>query len=230
MGVRGGDGGGDAGGIGEGDEIMNPDFVFTTILFDYFRVAIPDSVDNVFLFFDKNILQKNTPSHYCSIWEWGNITDECISYNQSINLDENIKAWKDKYKMDRDVLKNPQNYIYGPQHNFSAVTNEVVFLDNINFDSLAGIYCKDATWEHPLLLKSQKELKKFLNKYGIMDVDTNPRNNYFVDFSVEWDDYKHNTVAKEWLDWASMQKYKSLELNRWKKYYNDLYNIKWIPT
>ena len=52
-----------------------------------------------------------------------------------------------------------------------------------------------------------------------MDVDTNPGNNYFIDFSVDWNEDKHKAVEKKLLDWASKQSYKSPELNKWKKHY-----------
>ena len=51
-------------GIGEGANIMNKDAVFLSVLFDYYRVAIPNYNKSTYFFFDKSILTKNNTSHF----------------------------------------------------------------------------------------------------------------------------------------------------------------------
>lgn len=206
-------------GIGEGANIMNPDVVYFTVLFDYYKVAIPNYTENTYFFFDKSILTTAKPSHYCNIWEWGKITKNCIKYDKSKSIDDNIESWKKSYKLVFDVKKNPQKYIYGPYENFDGVINEIIFKDGVFFDSLVGIYSYNAKWSHPLLMTTQNELKEFLDKYGIKDIDTNPKRHYFIPFSIEWNEEKHNQIEKKWLNWASKQNYSSTELKKWKMNY-----------
>ncbi len=201
-------------GIGEGANIMNPDAVFVTAIFNYFKVVIPNYTKDTYFFFDKNILTTNIPSHYCNYWEWGKITKECIKYKKSISVDENIESWAKSYKLNTDPKKNPEKYIYGPHENFDGVMNELIFKDSVNFDSLVGIYSYDAKWKHPLLMTTQKELKEFLNKYNIKDIDTDPKKHYYIPFSINWTEEKHTQVRNKWLEWASKQKYNSPELKK----------------
>lgn len=207
-------------GIGEGANIMNPNAVFLSVIFDYFKVVIPDYTEDTYFFFDKSILTTNIPSHYCDSWEWGKITENCMKYKKSKSVDDNIESWAKSYKTVTNVKKSPEKYIYGPHNNFDGVMNEIIFKDSVNFDSLVGIYSYNAKWEHPLLMTTQKELKGFLNKYGIEDVDTTPKKHYYIPFSIDWSEEKHKQVRNKWLDWASKQKYTSPELNKWKLYYS----------
>ncbi len=207
-------------GLGEGANIMNPDSVFTTLLFDFYKVAIPNHNKSTYFFFDKSILTTNNVSHYCNIWEWGKITESCIKYNKSKSVDENIKSWAESYKSKINVTKFPEKYIFGPTHNFDGVANETVFKDNINFDSLVGIYSYDATWKHPLLMTTQKELKDFLYKYNICDIDIHPKLNYHIPYNISWTEEKHKQVRYKWLKWASKQEYCSTPLKRWKLKFN----------
>lgn len=207
-------------GLGEGENTMNPNAVFLTAIFDYFKVTIPNYTNNTYFFFDKNVLTTNDTLHYCNIWEWGKMTENCIRYYKSKSLDDNIKSWSDSYKSNIDVMKNPERYIFGTLDNFNGVMNEVVFKDNVNFNSLIGIYSYNAKWTHPLLMTTQKELKEFLNKNGICDVDTNPKKNYFIEFSIDWTEDKHKQVRNKWLKWAAKQSYCSLQLKKWKSYFN----------
>ena len=207
-------------GIGKGNyKFMNPNAVFLTVIFDYFKVAIPNYTNHTYFFFDKTILAINKPSHYCNIWEWGKITKQCIKYTKLKSVENNIESWEKSYKINKDVNKFPEKYIYGPHENFNGVGNEIIFKDSVNFGSLVGIYSYDAKWKHPLLMTTQKELKVFLNKYGIEDVDTIPKKHYYIPFSLDWTEEKHNLVRNKWLDWASKQKYTSYELKKWKLYY-----------
>lgn len=209
--------------VGIGEEsynIMTHEAVFCTVLFDYFKVAIPNYTKNTYLFFDKSILTTNKSSHYCNIWEFGKITKQCIKYTKSKSVDDNIESWSKSYKLNKDVTQFPNKYIYGPQVNFDGVGNEIIFKDSVNFSSLVGIYSYDAKWKHPLLITTQKELKIFLNKYGIEDIDTTPKKHYYIPFYLDWTEEKHNQVKNKWLDWAYKQNYTSYELKKWKQHYN----------
>jgi hypothetical protein len=207
-------------GFGEGEEIMNSNMVYVTALFEYFKVAIPDS-NNTYFFFDESIISENQISHYCNAWEWGNITNKCFKYNKSLNVKRNINLWKQSYKNFNKIENNPQKYIYGPLKNFESVYNETVFIDQISLSSLIGIYSPNAKWNHPLLMKSQKELKRFLNFHKILDVDINPQRNYFIPFSKYWKEETHERIQNDWLIWASKQKYESYEWKKWMKKYNN---------
>ena len=81
--------------------------------------------------------------------------------------------------------------------NFDGVMNEIVFKDSVNFDSLVGIYSYDAKWKHPLLMTTQNELKQFLQKYEINDVDITPKKHYYIPFSISWSEEKHKQVSLE---------------------------------
>ncbi len=207
-------------GIGEGANIMNPDAVFLSVIFDYFRVAIPNYNKSTYFFFDKTVLTTNKPSHYCNSWEWGKITEDCVKYKKSESVDDNIKSWSKSYKAKTKVIKRPQSFIFGPFENFDGVMNEIIFKDSVNFDSLVGIYSYDAKWKHPLLMTTQNELKQFLQKYEINDVDITPKKHYYIPFSISWTEEKHKQVNDKWLLWASKQQYSSSELKKWKLHYN----------
>lgn len=207
-------------GLGEAANIMNPDAVFLTVVFDFYKVAIPNYIKDTYFFFDKSILATNNPSHYCNIWEWGKKTKGCITYKKSKSINENIASWAKSYTLNKDVTAFPEKYIYGPHENFNGVMNEIIFKDSVNFDSLVGIYSYNAKWKHPLLMTTQGELKKFLNKYGIHDVDTNPKKHYFIPYSLDWTEEDHKQARKKWLQWASEQTYTSPELQKWKLQYS----------
>jgi len=68
-------------------------------------------------------------------------------------------------------------------------------------------------------MTTQNELKNFLNGYGISDVDTEPKYNYYIDYDIEWDDERHHQERDKWLKWASSRYYKSSELTKWKGNY-----------
>jgi hypothetical protein len=207
-------------GLGEGLDMMNPDVVFLTIIFDYYKIAIPDYSKSTYFFFDKSVLFNNIPLHYCNSWEWGKLTENCIKYYKSKSTDDNIKIWSDSYKSAVNVNKRPEQYIFGPLQNFNGVQNEVVFKDNVNFNSLVGIYSYDAKWKHPLLMTKPSELKDFFNKYNIFDIDSNPKKHYYIDFSINWNEEKHKQIRHKWLKWASTRKYHSSQLKKWQSTFN----------
>ena len=207
-------------GLGEGANIMNPEAVFLTIIFDYYKIAIPNYSNSTYFFFDTNVLNTNTPLHYCNNWEWGKLTEDCLRYYKTKSNEYNIKRWSDNYKSNINVNKYPEKYIFGPLTNFDGVMNEVVFKNNVTFDSLVGIYSFNAKWKHPLLMTKPDELKDFFNKYNICDIDINPKRKYYTEFSSSWNEDKHARVRNKWLKWASTQKYCSTQLKKWKISFN----------
>ena len=143
-----------------------------------------------------------------------------MRYIKSKSLDNNIISWKGQYKRLHNVIQSPEKYIFGPINNFDGVMNEVVFKDAVSFDGLVGIYSYNAKWKHPLLMTTQKELREFLNEYGINDIDSDPQKHYYIPFSINWTEEKHDKVRDNWLKWAAKQTYISDELKKWKRVFN----------
>uniref|UniRef100_A0A6C0HLN7 Uncharacterized protein n=1 Tax=viral metagenome TaxID=1070528 RepID=A0A6C0HLN7_9ZZZZ len=205
-------------GYGEENIKMDKNVIFLSVLFNFFKVAIPNDTDKTFFFFDKNIFTNNKSLHYSNYWEWGNFVEQIsIKYNNDQTINKNIQTWATSYKIINDVKEKPMKYFYGFM---DGVQTEIVFEDTVNFDSLVGIYSTNANFSHPLLITDLTELKTFLNKYKIKDVDTNPENNYNIPHLINWSEQQHTEADNKWLFWAATQNYSSPELKKWKTFFN----------
>lgn len=42
--------------------------IFMSVLFDYYKLKIPNDSSRIFLFFDISLLEYINPDHYCAVW------------------------------------------------------------------------------------------------------------------------------------------------------------------
>lgn len=165
-------------GEGEGDNIMNKDVVFLSVLFKSYKILIPNIKEsNVYLFFDVvKTINNSKALHFCPEWDWGKfikgdchyITKEPTAEKQYEQFDKLEELYKKRWNKD----SFPERYVFGlPSADFAI--NEIVFKDEVKLSlNLAGIYCFGATWKHPLLLTTFDEVNSFLNKFGYTDIGT----------------------------------------------------------
>jgi len=208
-------------GYGHKDPQLNTDAVFLAVLFDFIKVAMTYDINKTYFFFDKNIFANNKPLHYCNFLKYGKLMDNCIAYDNDNTINQNIRTWGISYKIIYPIKVITEKYFFPSSDIFEdGLQNEVVFKDTVNFDSLVGIYSINAKFSHPLLITDLTELKTFLNKYKIKDVDTNPENNYNIPYSIELTQEQRVKARNKWLFWAATQNYSSPELKKWKTFFN----------
>ncbi len=153
-------------GEGEGESIMNPRAIFFTVLFDFYKILIPEVKSSVWLILDaEKTIKENPPDHFCAAWDWGHFEEkDCVKSKKSFK--DTVKLWTSKYKQRWSLKKHPNRYFFGfPSSDFAM--NEIVFSNPINLDgNLVGIYQYNAKWDHPLLMKKPEELMGFLTERG----------------------------------------------------------------
>ena len=161
-------------GEGEGNSFMDPNMVFLTVLFDFYKIFIPRVKSPVWLIFDgEKTIKSKHPEHFCAAWDWGQYEEkDCKKYSSKANFDETWAAWSAAYKNRWSATLHPNRYFFGlPSADFAV--NEVVFKDSVSLDgNLVGIFALNADWEHPLLMTRPEELKEFLSKYGYKSIET----------------------------------------------------------
>ena len=161
-------------GEGEGDNIMNKDVVFLSVLFKSYKILIPNIKEsNIYLFFDAvKTINNSKALHFCPEWDWGKfIKGDCQHISKKGDVSTQFKNLEELYKKRWDKDGFPERYIFGlPSSDFAI--NEIVFKDDVKLSlNLVGIYCFGAIWKHPLLMTKFDEVKSFFNKFGYTDID-----------------------------------------------------------
>ena len=159
-------------GEGEGSNDMNPNAVFLSVLFDFYKILIPGPATKnhapVWLIFDTDkTLKSKHPEHFCPAWDWGKYEEECVQYSSTTTPAD----WEAAYRKRWSASQQPNRYLFGlPSADFAV--NELVFKDSVNLDeNLVGIYALDAKWKHPLLMTKPQELMDFLSNYGYKSIE-----------------------------------------------------------
>lgn len=218
-------------GEGEGDNIMDGNLVYLSVLFKSYKLLLPQiTKSNVYLFFDAtSTIKTSNPLHFCPEWDWGKfIKEDCRRITKTKSVTQQFNTFETLYKKRWNTDNLPERYIFGlPSADFAI--NEIVFKDEVKINlNLVGIYCFGATWKHPLLMTTFDEVKLFLSKFGYTDIGKHnwetglPRAQDFIQYKKYYKLYKKHT-----------NEFKSKKVNQLKKKMTKKYNKqinKLVPT
>lgn len=160
-------------GEGEGESIMDPKAIFFTVLFNFYKILVPEVKSSVWLIFDaEKTIKENPPDHFCAAWDWGYFEEMNCIKEQPSDFKKLVKSWGEKYKKRWSQHTHPNRYFFGfPSSDF--VMNEVIFSNPVKLDgNLIGIYQYNAKWDHPLLMKTPDDFMEFLKEKGYNVIGT----------------------------------------------------------
>lgn len=130
--------------------------VFMSVLFDKLpRPTKQGGIDSILLFFPLELMNKYTPSHWTSTWNYGDMIEDnsaiSVEYNKHESPKENALKWK-------TLLET----IHTKKH-AKSMMNEVVFKKKIPISEAMFIYAKSdkkIDYEIPNRVTSLGELRK----------------------------------------------------------------------
>jgi len=187
-------------GEGEGLTTMDGDLVYLSVLFQFYKILLPEITEsNVYLFFDaKTTIETSNALHFCPEWDWGKFIKDDCQYIKNTDIDTQLTEFDKLYKKRWNKEKNPQRYVFGlPSADFAI--NEILFKDEVKLElNLVGIYCYNATWQHPLLMTKFSQVQSFLNDFGYTDIGTHtwpinlPHDESFIQYKKYYNLYNAN--------------------------------------
>jgi hypothetical protein len=162
----------------EGDDLYN-ESIFVSVIFPYIsknkginvikHTFYPSGIDKVYLIFKSKILKKC--HHWCNKWNFGDIDENCILYDEEQSLNENLNLWncimKNKIELFirnqkiREEGKIPSFKDGGSSLIFGIPENEAIFYENISLDDLEYIYIDSSSFT-----KKQMKIIKLYPEYN----------------------------------------------------------------